>query len=373
MKGGIFLNAVEKIIELQKSSGKTEKQFLVDIGLRPRLFSRWKSKMQPKQEHLRAIAEFYSLPLDYFSEDCGEPKAESVCQMSEEQKIDRAVPSDARPILHFARIPSNLSLPKRKGIAFVDFEHWCFSLQDKFKMRPNITEWVEDIFHRASIEEILFFGDFSEPVLQKEMGEIRTYTNRIIDTHNPDRHKKDFADFIMIDQIYQTVISRPEISCFFIVTGDGHFNSVASFLKNYCQKEIGIYGVKGCMSSSLKKTASWYIELPEQADMYLTYYKMILDNLYHLQSTNKFVFPTFTKTVQTVSDRNSVDDELIASALRKLLDEGYVYIEKRRRPGGFHEQINALVPDWNKIEENRIWTNTNGVKGHMQADAQSSV
>ena len=31
-----------------------------------------------------------------------------------------------------------------------------------------------------------------------------------------------------------------------------------------------------------------------------------------------------------------------------------------------------MIP-WNKIEENRIWTNTNGVKGHMQADAQSSV
>ena len=107
--------------------------------------------------------------------------------------------------------------------------------------------------------------------------------------------------------------------------------------------------------------------------MYLTYYKMILDNLYHLQSTNKFILPTFMKTVQAVSDRYNVADELIASALRKLLDEGYVYLEKRRRPGGFHEQINVLVPDWNKIEENRIWTNTNGVKGHMQADTQSSV
>lgn len=373
MKGGIFLNAVEKIIELQQSSGKTEKQFLLDIGLKPRLFAHWKSNMQPRPEHLKAIAEFYSLPSGYFSKEHGQPEDDPVCQMSEEKKIDRAVPSNARPILRFARIPSSLSLPKRKGIAFVDFEHWCFSLRDEFKMRPNITEWVEDIFHRASIEEILFFGDFSEPALQNEMGAIRTYTNRIIDTHNPDRHKKDFTDFIMIDHIYQTVISRPEISCFFIVTGDGHFNSVASFLKNYCQKEIGVYGVKGCMSSSLKKTASWYIELPEQSDMYLTYYKMILDNLYHLQSTNKFILPTFMKTVQAVSDRYNVADELIASALRKLLDEGYVYLEKRRRPGGFHEQINVLVPDWNKIEENRIWTNTNGVKGHMQADTQSSV
>ena len=268
------------------------------------------------------------------------------------------------PKVHFTRIPSHLPLPKRKGIAFVDFEHWCFSLYDKFKMRPNITEWVEDIFRRASIEEILFFGDFSEPLLQQELKEIRVYSNRIIDTHNPERHRKDFTDFIIIDHIYQTVISRPEISCFYLITGDGHFTSVVSFLKNYCHKEIGVYGVKECMSSSLKKTASWYIELPEQTDMYATYYKMILDNLYYLQGTNKS--PTFMRTVQAVSEKNEITSELIASALRKLLDDGYVYTEKKRRHGTFREEINILVPDWDKISENHIWTNTNGTKEHIQ-------
>ena len=92
----------------------------------------------------------------------------------------------------------------------------------------------------------MFFGDFSKnQSLREEMTKIRGFTNNIIETGNgTNRVTKDFTDFIMLDHIYQAAMSdRDDIDVFVIFTGDGHFTSVASFLKNKCKKEVEIYAV----------------------------------------------------------------------------------------------------------------------------------
>ena len=121
---------------------------------------------------------------------------------------------------------------KPTAAMFVDFEHWCYSLDRIYGMRPKVKEQYDEIAERFDIKKIFFFGDFSNPKLQSEISGIREITDSIIDTQNPSPViKKDFTDFIMLDYIYQEVDDNPNISTYILFTGDGHFSSVVRYLQ----------------------------------------------------------------------------------------------------------------------------------------------
>lgn len=251
---------------------------------------------------------------------------------------------------------------KNRAIAFVDYEHWYYSLENEYRIRPNIEEWLGDIRKRAEIEDVIFFGDFSEPKMKEELSRIRCFSNNIIETESSAVHrKKDFSDFIILDKIYQSVMSHPDVTTYILFTGDGHFTSAASFLKNQCKKTVGLYGVKNCMSTQLRTVASWWVELPSEANQFKEYNRMILDNIKYLENKKGYTKPTFMKTVSVVSEKFGVSPELIRSALSQLIDQGYIY-QQEVRGHTFNSKIKALIADWTKIQEDGIWAEGIGIQ-----------
>lgn len=121
------------------------------------------------------------------------------------------------------QIGQNNGLPK--AIAFVDYEHWFISMEKLHHMKPNLQAWFNDLKKKCNIVEVIFFGDFSKfREKETETKRIRTFTNKIIDTYNPDLHyKKDYTDFIILDNIYQKALSYQEAELFIIFSGDGPF------------------------------------------------------------------------------------------------------------------------------------------------------
>ena len=85
----------------------------------------------------------------------------------------------------------------------------------------------------APVLDVIFFGDFSESSgIRDELNHIRRFTNHVVETANIGPHAKaSFTDFIMLDNIYQKVISSPEIEQIVLFTGDSDFCSVASYLR----------------------------------------------------------------------------------------------------------------------------------------------
>ncbi|MDP4270453.1 MAG: hypothetical protein Q8909_10060, partial [Bacteroidota bacterium] len=59
------------------------------------------------------------------------------------------------------------------------------------------------------------------------------------------------------DHIYQEVIQNPYVEQFIVITGDGHFSSVISFLQTFCDKSVGIFGVYNTLSKQLVNCSSW--------------------------------------------------------------------------------------------------------------------
>ena len=248
----------------------------------------------------------------------------------------------------------------KKAIVFVDFEHWFISLDRLFKTRPNYRAWRSELSEKYDVVDIVFFADFSNPALKAEIPKIREITNHIIETHNTaTHHKKDFTDFIMLDQIYQSAMTSDSIDTFIIFTGDGHFSSVVSFLVNSCRKEVGIYGIKNAISQQLVNSANYVVELPREEDVMSSYYQMILKNLKRLENSNnptknKKLCPTFNATVDSVAKYNNVNKTIVAKALRELMDKKYIYQGYERI--GEKKSIKVIKVDWVLLKTDGIWT-----------------
>ncbi len=163
----------------------------------------------------------------------------------------------------------------------------------------------------------------------------------------------------MLDHIYQRAISSNDIPVFIIFSGDGHFSSVASFLKNQCGKTVGVYGVSGAVSGQLKNTASWCRELPDpdKKDEYIDYYQMILKNLKYLKESNrgtKKLYPTFWGTVDAVSGYYNVGRDVITEALRKLME--YEYIFQTDEKIDSKKSVKVLNVNWELAKKEGIYS-----------------
>ncbi len=183
-------------------------------------------------------------------------------------------------------IDSRASLPK--AVAFVDYEHWYISLKQNYSMQPNIKDWFEDLNRHYNLVDVMFFADFSHKSLADEIGRIRLYSNKIIDTRSPSGVVKDFTDFIILDNIYQRALSSSDIGVFILFSGDGHFGSVTSFLKNFYHKDVVIYGINGSFSKSLQETASKVVVLPTDNEIHGAYYAKLFD---YLRESQRPVIP----------------------------------------------------------------------------------
>ena len=257
-----------------------------------------------------------------------------------------------------------------RAIAVVDFEHWYIALERGFGIKPDIKAWGDEIRAEYDVEEIAFFGDFSNHGLRGETDKIRTAGGLVINTQNSsESYEKDFTDFIMLDYIYQKAMTSKKTDTFIIFTGDGHFSSVVRFIINVCRKKVGIYGVKNAISYQLKDSASYYREVPKGAEAFSEYYKMIANRMsylmVHREAKNA---ATEKEIVAKVAEKNGAHKKAIALALEQMIKQGYLYkqaeseSEKTKGSKGKKKEKSKpilknapLKADWAKLERDGIW------------------
>ena len=244
---------------------------------------------------------------------------------------------------------NKIGLPR--AIAFVDYEHWFISMEKIYHKKPDIQAWFNELKNRCVITEVTFFGDFSKfREKEVEIKRIRRFTNKIIDTYNPDLYyKKDYTDFIILDNIYQKALSQPECDMFIIFSGDGHFSSVAAFLRTFCNKEVGIYGVKNCIIKNLISSSSWVTEVPLPEETTKNLKISIFDKIREGENSKRYM--TFSKTAELISDENGIEQEIVNKLLSVLIEDGYieqnlVYVNKKK--------IRVIKANWNKIDSDGL-------------------
>ncbi len=240
-------------------------------------------------------------------------------------------------------------------IAVVDFEHWYISLERQYSIKPDIIEWRDELAREYEIEEIAFFGDFSNQGLRGELDKIRNITGMVIDTQNKSEYyKKDFTDFIMLDYIYQKAMTSKKTDTFIIFTGDGHFSSVVRFIRNICHKKVGIYGISNAVSSQLRSSADWCREIPSGTDAYKTYYGMIADYMsYLLVHREHGEKATEQKIIEYIATKGKIYKRVICHALSHMINEGYIYRASSVDKKG--KKLTILKANWELLQRDGIW------------------
>lgn len=193
---------------------------------------------------------------------------------------------------------------KKMSVAFVDYETWLYGCSNQYHTEPDVMGWFTNLKDKGQIDDVLFFADLTKDPTRNQALRLRSISNNIIDCSKGDR-EKDYSDFIMLDHIYQRLIRQPDIKQFILFTGDGHFQSVVAFLKNFNDKIIGIYSLKGSLSPQLAEAANWYVEIvppDEQDKRNAAITKLIIDNLLRLEDQGKIA--TFNKTISVIHSGN---------------------------------------------------------------------
>jgi hypothetical protein len=233
-------------------------------------------------------------------------------------------------------------------VVFCDYEYWFWSLYNQYGEKPDVSKVIHQIKKHGKLIDVYFFGDFTSELMQKEREKLRRIANNIIDCAS--NNKKDYTDFIMLDNIYQTILKRPDIEQYILITGDGHFHSAAAFLKNFVDKPVGVIAVKGSFSEQLKNTASWHYELTPNNPS-----GQFRPNV--LQSIDwaerKGYAPTFGRTIEAGERFHKIDRAKLAVALSGLINDGYIRQEVKKTPKG--NDIRVLVVDWDLVKRHGIW------------------
>lgn len=210
------------------------------------------------------------------------------------------------------------------AVAFVDYESWYVSLIKNYGIKPDIKGWFEDLAKRVNITEAIFFADFSHKSLAYEIKRIRPYSNKIIDTRNPLGVQKDFTDFIILDNIYQKALLSDDVDCFVLFSGDGHFSSVTSFLKNIYGKQVGVYAINGSFSHQLRETSSWSVILPTEESVLGNDYRLLLDEL----KQSKVMYTESKLLASVCNAHRNAKKENLKRALDKLIAEKVITVRK---------------------------------------------
>lgn len=243
---------------------------------------------------------------------------------------------------------------KPTALVFVDYEHWYVSMYKRYSLRPRIREWRDEIAKTYNIKEMQFFADFSNPGMRAEIPRIREVTNLVIETQNTSQYyKKDFTDFIMLDNIYQKAFSSPDIDTFIIFTGDGHFSSVVRFLVQNCGKKVLIYAVRDGLSGLLKSVCSKAYEVPSDNEIDITYYSMIVKQIRDTDTTGRRLpDPSFSSVVGTVSEHYGIDRDRIKEYANKMIKHGYITVTSHKI--SYNKRISTVRSNDDKIASDGI-------------------
>ena len=125
---------------------------------------------------------------------------------------------------------------RQTAAVFVDYEHWFYAYNNIYNLKPNVSEWYDEIKDQYDVKSIKFFGDFSENNIKKELPKLEKITDGIVHTASmKDGVDKDFTDVIILDQIYRYASKKKSPDVYILFTGDAHFLKVAEYLNKNLQ------------------------------------------------------------------------------------------------------------------------------------------
>lgn len=226
---------------------------------------------------------------------------------------------------------------RKPGVAlFVDYEYAVLTSLNYWKTPVSPQRIIGAALEVGPIEHAVAFGDFNGEPLRREAAKLRTASIDAVSapTSSVDGKVKSYTDFVMLDNIYQTLLDRPEIEIFVLMTGDGHFSGVVARLRIRHGKTVGVLGIEGNISGELKAAASFVQEL-KRLEMNLN--DPVVDEIIRFIVRSQVERPaiTFGATAQCCAATLNVPEENVRQCMAALSTQGAIIqevVEYQGRP-----------------------------------------
>lgn len=154
--------------------------------------------------------------------------------------------------------------------------------------------------------------------------------------------------------MYQKALSSDDIDVFILFSGDGHFSSVTSFLKNFYHKQVVIYGVNGSFSKQLQETANVFYTLPTEQDINESFYGYIFD---YLKTSRN---PKYNEAIDFAAKkvRGGASKQNIANAMKTLMENDIISERTiaRGKSDSKGKKEKLLFVDWEKAEKTMLYS-----------------
>ena len=159
-------------------------------------------------------------------------------------------------------------IPQGEVALFIDFENVRYSLLNNYGQEPDPHKLIAKARKYGIVPVAFAYADFSKHPDQYERRLESAGISRVDVPLRvlPGGKEKSSADLRMVLDIVDTVLDRPQISTFMLMTGDGDFVRISARLKNRFGKNVIVSGVPGTISSDLVDSATMadHIEIEER-------------------------------------------------------------------------------------------------------------
>jgi uncharacterized LabA/DUF88 family protein len=143
---------------------------------------------------------------------------------------------------------------------FIDLENIRYSYLNVYHIEPDIAAFIEKARRHGRVSVALAYADFSEhPHWVRRALDVAGIAARDIPVRRFVREGQDrlksSADLHMLMDIMETALDRPQVSTYVLMTGDGDYIRVVTWIKNRFDKRVIVSGVPGTVSADLVASA----------------------------------------------------------------------------------------------------------------------
>ncbi|MGE5741030.1 MAG: NYN domain-containing protein [Candidatus Aminicenantes bacterium RBG_16_66_30] len=242
--------------------------------------------------------------------------------------------------------------PNDQVALFIDFENIRYSVLNTYGREVGGQMLMEKARRYGLVTVSRAYADFSEHPdrVQRDL-QVSGITAINVAAHQVGDRKKSGADMEMLMDIFETLLDRPFVKTYVLMTGDRHFIRAVTMARNRYGKVVVISGVPGSVSNDLIESAGSNFDPlafePVGAAERFSSFVRFVDRL---ERSKPFVtFKYISAAMSTSSEFPGMQEEesrqIVADAIRDgiLLKEqrpdGYRICRLNRQHGGVKDVI----------------------------------
>jgi uncharacterized LabA/DUF88 family protein len=206
---------------------------------------------------------------------------------------------------------------------FVDWENIRYSMLNLHGQEPDPVKMRDKALKYGPLVVAKAYADFSEHEGFRRRLDVAGIESEHYPLKLTNGRRQSSADLHMVIDIIDTVLDRPQVKTFILMTGDRDFIRIAARLRNRFGKNVVISGVPGSLSQDLVQAGT--VDDPiEVASVYDRDKALIRKIDYYEMTRHEGFYPTFSnlsRFLQHPVNHQMIDPSFVQAKLSQFVTD----------------------------------------------------